>query len=250
MSSDIHELEDLENLFDWQIENHTESLFDLHYESLDPIANAFFYDRNSSGDRGSLMINYFSPFIYSNFFLSQSFVEEIEDNDIRAELWYINNGQMYGDRTYEGGFTVVTKYVDPFQENRGLMGTREIKYLIRYADVLLMYAEAIIEMGESDLAIEIIDRVRLRALGQDNFKSVSQYMLEKSLTLKEALMHERRMEMLFEGSRWLDLKRWGQTDVLKSVDHATVIFSDEWPIPEAVNQDQLYPPFVRKVGLK
>jgi len=71
---------------------------------------------------------------------------------------------------------------------------------IRYADVLLMYAEAAIESGESEelgKAKEYIDRVR----GRVGLSGVE--------PTREALRHERRVELAMEGHRWFDLVRWG-----------------------------------------
>ena len=69
---------------------------------------------------------------------------------------------------------------------------------IRYADVLLMYAEACIE-SNTDLgrAKEAINRVRARVgLGEVE-------------ATRENLRHERRVELGMEGHRWFDLCRWG-----------------------------------------
>ena len=69
---------------------------------------------------------------------------------------------------------------------------------IRYADVLLMYAEAAIESGEElDKAREYIGRVRGR-VGLGGVEPT-----------REALRHERRVELAMEGHRWFDLVRWG-----------------------------------------
>ena len=71
---------------------------------------------------------------------------------------------------------------------------------IRYADVLLMYAEAAIESGtELATAKEYINSVRHRASAS----------LPEVEATREALRHERRVELAMEGHRWFDLCRWG-----------------------------------------
>lgn len=71
---------------------------------------------------------------------------------------------------------------------------------IRYADVLLMYAEAAIESGtELATAKEYINAIRHRASAS----------LPEVEATREALRHERRVELAMEGHRWFDLCRWG-----------------------------------------
>jgi len=79
-----------------------------------------------------------------------------------------------------------------------------IKY--RYADVLLLKAEALI-MGDSpdlNAAADIIDRIRHRAGGLPKLTSSVRSGKEAIL---DALLKERRLELAFEGQRWFDLVR-------------------------------------------
>lgn len=103
---------------------------------------------------------------------------------------------------------------------------------IRYADVLLMYAEAVLENdGDVNEALQYIDMVRKRAgvltlqhyLDENNGKfpifdkvRFANKLNEFELTdlNKESLLHhlrmvERPLELAFEGHRWYDLVRWG-----------------------------------------
>lgn len=76
--------------------------------------------------------------------------------------------------------------------------------LIRYADVLLMHAEALNEQGQTAAAIPFINQVRTRArlvpLVAANFNQT---------TLRAQLRHERVTELAGEGMRWSDLVRYG-----------------------------------------
>lgn len=74
--------------------------------------------------------------------------------------------------------------------------------VIRYADVLLKYAEALNESGGSNVA-QYLNMVRNRA-GLDNTTASSQS------ELRDAIEMERRLELIGEGHRWFDLKRTGK----------------------------------------
>ena len=76
--------------------------------------------------------------------------------------------------------------------------------LIRYADVLLLYAECLNDRGATADAIGYINQVRAR---------VNVPALPTTMSKQEVLKHlqdvERPCELALEGSRWYDLIRWG-----------------------------------------
>ena len=84
------------------------------------------------------------------------------------------------------------------------------KIIVRYADVLLMYAEAKVELGEIDQTVlDAINTVRARAYGVA--LTATTYPAVKTLVqseLRKAVRIERRMEFAFEGVRYMDLIRW------------------------------------------
>lgn len=87
--------------------------------------------------------------------------------------------------------------------------------VIRYADVLLMYAEALVRgTGSSTEAMTYVDMVRERAAGPgDNtgsFRTTAELMTDEGWTLLEAIWYERRAELAGEGDRWFDLVRSGR----------------------------------------
>lgn len=90
------------------------------------------------------------------------------------------------------------------------------KVYIRYADVLLWKAEALNELGDYSGAIAIINQIRTRARNTptENGSVVPAGTLpdRESSTNKAQIMgwimHERRVELGFEGQRFNDLKRW------------------------------------------
>jgi tetratricopeptide (TPR) repeat protein len=82
-------------------------------------------------------------------------------------------------------------------------------HLIRFADVLLMYAECLANTGNIPAAATQVQRVRNRANLPDREAEFATYTLPQFM---EQLAHERIMELPIEGSRWYDIKRWGWLD--------------------------------------
>ncbi|HER07941.1 MAG TPA: RagB/SusD family nutrient uptake outer membrane protein [Bacteroides sp.] len=84
--------------------------------------------------------------------------------------------------------------------------------MFRYAEILLNYAEAQFELGNEDPARQYLNMVRNRtgvempevtASGED---------------LRKAIQHERRIELVFEGHRYFDVRRWKIADVTEPRD--------------------------------
>lgn len=81
--------------------------------------------------------------------------------------------------------------------------------ILRYAEVLLSYAEAKIELGDIDASVyAAINQVRHRA-GMPNVDEQKYNSQEK---LRELVRRERRVEFAYEGLRRFDLQRWGTMD--------------------------------------
>ncbi|MEL6192590.1 MAG: RagB/SusD family nutrient uptake outer membrane protein [Bacteroidota bacterium] len=116
---------------------------------------------------------------------------------------------------YEAGDTRTTDYVgldaaaNPFYFSlkyavspTGVNDGGSDYYVIRYADVLLKYAEALNETGSTTEASQYLNEVRNRA-GLGNTAATSQ------ADMREAIRMERRFEFIGEGHRWFDLLRYG-----------------------------------------
>ncbi|MGC1632267.1 MAG: RagB/SusD family nutrient uptake outer membrane protein, partial [Gelidibacter sp.] len=73
--------------------------------------------------------------------------------------------------------------------------------VLRYADVLLMKAEALNELGQTTDAKNYLNMVRNRAGLSDIQAGLNQ------TQFRDAVLKERRMELAFEGQRWFDLIR-------------------------------------------
>jgi hypothetical protein len=99
------------------------------------------------------------------------------------------------------------KYINGPKDNGGdptsAFGDALNLYLLRYADVLLIYAEAVLGNNASTTdasALAAFNQVRTRA-GLDPLSSLT----------KQQILHERRVEFAFEGDYWFDIQRQGFT---------------------------------------
>lgn len=107
--------------------------------------------------------------------------------------------------------------IDPFY------GNSKNRIVIRYADVLLMRAEALIELNRHNEALDLVNEVRARAQSSTTFipyapnLEVALYQPGVNCTwtqdfAREAMRWERRLELAMEGNRFFDLVRWGIAD--------------------------------------
>ncbi|MFV0607060.1 MAG: RagB/SusD family nutrient uptake outer membrane protein [Niabella sp.] len=116
---------------------------------------------------------------------------------------------------------MMQKYLDmthfPFSRDISSVKTDVNIIHIRYADVLLMYAEAQNEASGPDATVyNAINKVRGRA--EVGLPPVDQILYGNKVSLREYIRHERRVEFCCEGLRYFDLKRWGIMDeMLKKV---------------------------------
>ena len=173
-------------------ENNAESIFEVHYTTTSgegsPFTNTFAPDVAAvpGGVGEGLAENRPTPS------MEDAYLDE-DGPRFRASMdtSYVDNEEVTKAR-------YITKYESrPFAnfeaENNWIM--------LRYADVLLMMAEAI---GPSPRAWDLIDQVRDRSLPDPQFD------VDRSGNFFEQLLRERRVELAFENHRWPDLKRFEQ----------------------------------------
>src|SRR5690606_9094820 len=148
------------------------------------------------------------------------FLGVIYDPDPRAErVLNVNTGQMVENKDTKGytqhasyNGLQLRKYADQnwiaYQADNPII-------IMRYADVLLMYAEAKIELDEIDQSVyDAMNEVRARAYQTDK-NSVSDYpaiTLRDRDALRKILKIERRIEFPWEHRRFWDLHRWREFD--------------------------------------
>lgn len=106
------------------------------------------------------------------------------------------------------------KLVDPkiYREN---IGNYANVILLRYAEVLLTYAEAKNELSGPDTGIyDVLDDIRERA----GMPSVDRNLYNTQEKLREVIRNERRVELALEGHRYMDIRRWKiAPEVMKNI---------------------------------
>lgn len=102
---------------------------------------------------------------------------------------------------------LMNKFYDTKSSTFNVVGNDQI--LLRYADVLLMYAEALNEIGydasESSLALKCLNEVRERA----GISDLTAKQLNSQEKFRKGILVERQREFPYEGQRWFDLIRMG-----------------------------------------
>ncbi|MBD0286394.1 MAG: RagB/SusD family nutrient uptake outer membrane protein, partial [Flavisolibacter sp.] len=130
-----------------------------------------------------------------------------DSTDIGGPTATMVYGQTWASR-YPNGNSMVyyRKLLNDHWRNTETFNSPNNYRMIRYADVLLMYAEALNGQGQTAAAYPYVDRVRQRA----GLKKLSDVMpgLTQAQFLQQ-LKHERITELSGEGWRFADLARWG-----------------------------------------
>lgn len=131
--------------------------------------------------------------------------KEIVNNDSRINAQYASFNGMYWKKGIDESWTQNGWRVDADL------------VCMRYADVLLMYAEAMIEQNKiDDSVVAAMNKVRARAYGVDASATDSYPAFTKQgqAQMRYQLRVERRMELAGEGMRYSDLIRWRLAEVV------------------------------------
>ncbi|MCU7550482.1 RagB/SusD family nutrient uptake outer membrane protein [Chitinophagaceae bacterium LB-8] len=117
----------------------------------------------------------------------------------------------HDNNTTETGYRM-KKYTNPSNFSYTKMqNTDQNVVYIRYAEVLLMYAEAKNELSGPDASIyTALNQIRQRA--SVNLPPVNVIVNNTQSSLRDFIRHERRVELALEGHRYYDLKRWNLMD--------------------------------------
>lgn len=188
-------------------ENPTQELVDS-YMTLDgmPVTGP---DRDPNYDEDDPYVNrdprLYATVVYDNY----EWLNKDGSIDIIRTASGTNTDDSYAgpvDRQTKTGY-YVRKYYDWNMTENNESGTNIIMF--RYADVLLMYAEACNELSkisDSDWDLSI-GAIRRRA-GFTAAKALDYPAGKSQQELREIIRNERRVELAFEGLRWFDIKRW------------------------------------------
>lgn len=146
---------------------------------------------------------------------TQDLVDEFEEGDPRLRYTVIRQGDIISDEIstipFESAWAPETgmncgKYVVGVEVGGNAERHEQNQKNIRYAEVLLGYAEAAFRTGNTGEAVAKINLVRERARGGNNSVLPD---ISESDDIFAAIVHERRVELALEGKRYFDLVRWG-----------------------------------------
>ncbi len=195
-----------EDNFDATINNGAESLFEVQYSGDTE------YDFWGNNPQMSWLSTFMGPrnsdFVAGSYgwnLPTQEFVDQYEEGDLRKDMTVLYQGcpdfdgkqylSSYSNTGYNVRKFLVPKSISPE------FNTSPANFVIyRYADVLLMEAEALNEQGLTDEAAAPLNIVRKRA-GLPAVQGLTQE------EMRDKIIHERRMELAFEGHRWFDMIR-------------------------------------------
>ena len=188
--------------------NTVESLFEVQYSGA--TTYGFFDDLNQA----SWTSTFTGPRNQTNFVQgaygwdlpTQEFVNAYEPGDKRKDETILYPGcPQFAGNTYVASYSLtgynLRKFLVPNAISPAYNTSPEDFPVLRYADILLMWAESLNELGQTSAAEAPLNLVRARAgllnittgLSKDDFRT--------------AILHERRIELAFEGQRWFDLIR-------------------------------------------
>ncbi len=137
------------------------------------------------------------------------FVSQYETGDVRKEKTIFYTGcPTFDGMTYSSAYSTtgynVRKFLLTKTQSPDYNTSNQNWVVTRYADILLLKAEALNEMGQTTLAEVPLYEVRCRAglTNRSTIEGLSQ------MQMREKIIHERRMELAFEGHRWFDMIRY------------------------------------------
>ena len=169
---------------------------------------------------------------------SQDLVNEFESGDPRLTATVIFRGTTtpsgdiipnsvpnprYNMKSYVPFSLFVPGYNEGCQQNVRVM---------RYAEVLLMNAEANNELGNTSAALASLEMVRARARAGNN-AILPPVTTTDQATLRTAIWHERRVELAMEFDRYFDVIRQGRAAALFGSRGWTANKNEVWPIPQS-----------------
>lgn len=195
--------------------NSPESLFEVQYQG--KTSFSFWDNENQSSWVSTFTGPRNSDFVGGGYGWNQptqEFMNAYEANDNRKDQTVLySGGPNFDGKTYLSSYSTTGFNLRKFLVPKSISpdyDTNPADFpVLRYADVLLMQAEALNELGRTADAQAVstainqggpLNRVRRRA-GLTDVQGLSQ------AALREKILHERRMELAFEGHWWFDLVR-------------------------------------------
>jgi tetratricopeptide (TPR) repeat protein len=197
-------VEDFGANFAVDTENNSESLFE--YQASQPSFDNVWLNNDFDNAIGSMSAywgyfeNHWSLFGNPPYIATQKLADAFEAGDPRQPL------------TLDLGDKTIKKYILKDQKSQSGVASVNNPRILRYADVLLLKAEAIVQSGGSvNEAITLINQVRARARNMVAGGSVpaDRPATADAVTVMNWVMQERFIELAAEEAhRWFDLRRW------------------------------------------
>ncbi|WP_316849429.1 RagB/SusD family nutrient uptake outer membrane protein [Pedobacter agri] len=212
-------------------ENNSESIFEIQFSENQSESTDDDVDESRINNTGTSISQFFAPpgvgfsdgaarrWVIDEF-LQERTVANAQDPRLAASFIFNNANPAGPAATIVYGQTFQSRYGtgpdangvwfrkllnDHWKNQEGFRSPNNYR-LIRYADVLLMYAECLNGLNRTAEAYPLVDRVRQRA-GLATL-TVAKPGLNQAQFLTQ-LKHERLTELAGEGWRWADLQRWG-----------------------------------------
>ena len=201
--------EDVKDNYRVATENGKECVFAVQFDSPPSNGNG---DMQLSGPKYALQATYKTQQIPGRNQMNEADIpiEELyaqfSDKDQRKFVYFSKEFTSPIDTTiYRVDLPIYTKAWDENEFNAPNSAVN--RFVLRYVDALLLYAEALNESGNPDDAYTHLQRVRSRAYHDDPEGILTGDKTKENLT--EWIRRERWMELVHEGKRWFDLVRWG-----------------------------------------
>lgn len=213
-------VDDYFNNFRADTENNDESVFEIRFEDDNGIA--WGYQGWDGQDTGYVETSFRSQEYgfngWHNVNPSDDLVDQFETGDPRIAATFYFAGDTYGvsgntvTQTNIGDEeTAWRKYQVTYRQDSETPFSDINHRAIRYADILLMAAEAENELGNLSTAISLLNQVRDRVSMANYGTTVmnSTYPVTTKAEVFAAIVHERQVELAGEQTRFPDLVRWG-----------------------------------------
>ena len=212
-------LPDYADNFKWVNENSKESIFEIQHLA------------GQNPGTGSALNQWFAPAAEGGYYFNaptQSLIDAFEKSattgevDPRLDATVGRDGQPWlNGETFSASWSptgyLTKKHQQPLSEiPSSLKGDGDLNYIyLRYADVLLMKAEAFAENGQADSARSNLNKVRQRARASFQGTPPADLLADITTTdqnlLITAIRNERRVELGQEFHHYFDLMRWGKS---------------------------------------
>lgn len=224
-------LANFEDLYDYNHANSAESIFEIQFNPIWPDCNHWQWESGSRGAANSFTQGcYFGgwDFIMPTEYTFKTKAEGgiWEDGDLRKEASlrfdFTYHGQQpnWDDISWTGLVDEKNPHVKKFEDPRtdtydltwglaNLWNSGKNHTFLRYADVRLLYAECLNELGQTSAAIDIVNNeIRTRAWG-GTLPADKKWGAMSQQQFRDEIMDERIRELCFEGWRRQDLIRTG-----------------------------------------